>query len=73
MRAIRRDPEKRYKHIEDMLHDLRNLEEVKPVPYEPDKPQAGKWRQEVMMAVWIIIALCLLIIALGFLAQYLHH
>src|SRR5256714_5836886 len=73
MRAIRRDPEKRYKHIEDMLHDLRNLEEVKPVPYEPDKPKAGKWRQEVMLAVWIIIALCLLIIALGFLAQYLHH
>ena len=31
MRAIRRDQEKRYKSMSDFLHDLRNLEEVKPV------------------------------------------
>src|ERR1700693_843114 len=32
MRAIRRDQTKRYQLMSDLLHDLRNLEEVKPVP-----------------------------------------
>jgi len=42
MRAIRRDPEKRYQDMRDMLHDLQNLDEVKPVNYVPDKPGAGQ-------------------------------
>lgn len=73
MHAIRRDPEKRYKHMRDMLHDLRNLEEVQPVPYEPDKPGPSKIRQEIVLALLITIALCLLIIVFGFLVQFLHH
>src|SRR5437868_3042758 len=47
MHAIRRDPEKRYKSMENMLHDLHNLDAVRPAPYEPDTPQAGLVRQQV--------------------------
>lgn len=73
MRAIRRDPDKRYKSMDDMLHDLRNLEEVTPVPYQPDKPGANRVRQQIILAALIIIAVCLVIIALGFLAQFAHQ
>jgi serine/threonine protein kinase len=73
MHAIRRDPEKRYKSMKDMLRDLRNLDAVKPVPYEPDTPQAGLLRRQVMLATLITIAISLGIIAFGFLLQFLHH
>jgi serine/threonine-protein kinase len=73
MHAIRRDPEKRYKSMKDMLRDLRNLDAVNPVPYEPDKPQAGLMRRQVLMATLITIAISLGIIAFGFLVQFLHH
>lgn len=73
MRAIRRDPDKRYKSMHDMLHDLRNLEEVTPIPYQPDKPGINRVRQQIIFAALIIIAICLVIIALGFLAQFAHQ
>ncbi|GAC1398391.1 MAG: hypothetical protein NVS4B12_00280 [Ktedonobacteraceae bacterium] len=73
MKAIRRDPDKRYKSIRDMLHDLQNLHDVKPVHYSPEKPQASNWVQQAKWAVLIIICLSLLVIALGILAQFAHH
>ena len=73
MRAIRRDPDKRYKSVSNLLHDLRNLEEVKPVPYEPDVPRLNQSKRTAIMATLIIIAIFLLIGALGFLAQFAHH
>ena len=73
MRAIRRDPDKRYKSVSNLLHDLRNLEEVKPVPYEPDVPRLNQSRRTAILATLIIIAIFLLIGALGFLAQFAHH
>lgn len=73
MRAIRRDPDKRYKSMHDMLHDLRNLEEVIPIPYQPDKPGINRVRQQIILATLIIIAVCLVIIAFGFLAQFAHQ
>lgn len=73
MHAIRRDREKRYKSMPDMLQDLRNLDEVKPVPYAPDIPKAsGKYRMAILLTV-IIIAICLIIIAFGVLAQLAAH
>jgi eukaryotic-like serine/threonine-protein kinase len=72
MQAIRRDRDKRYKTMSDFLHDLRNLEEVKPVPYEPEKPQLNRTGRSVLLAILIIIAICLLLIVLGFLAQFVH-
>jgi serine/threonine-protein kinase len=73
MHAIRRDADKRYKHMRDMMYDLRNLEEVRPVPYQPDKPGPSKLRQEILTAALIIIVILLLIIALGLGIQYLHN
>ena len=73
MHAIRRDPEKRYKSIKDMLHDLSNLEEVKPIPYHPDTPTMNRSGRAAITATLIIIAICLVIIAIGFLAQFAHH
>jgi eukaryotic-like serine/threonine-protein kinase len=73
MRAIRRDPDKRYKSINDLLNDLRHLDKVIPVEYKPDTPRAHVMRQPVMLVTLVIIAMCLAIIALGFLIQYAHH
>jgi serine/threonine protein kinase len=73
MRAIRRDQDKRYKSVRDFLHDLRNLEEVKPAPYEPEAPRLNQSGRTAIMATLIIIAIFLLISALGFLVQFVHH
>jgi eukaryotic-like serine/threonine-protein kinase len=72
MRAIRRDPEKRYKSIRIFLTDLRNLAEVQPILYQPDKPQFNYNGRTAMLITLIVIAICLAIIALGLLAQTLH-
>ncbi len=73
MRAIRRDPAKRYHSMEELLHDLRNLDEVTPVQYKPESSQAHPMQQRVIFATLVTIAICLAIILLGFLVQYLHH
>src|SRR5436305_3055717 len=72
MRAIRRDQDKRYQSMKELLHDLRNLEEVKPVPYKPEEPRLNRTGRTAILATLIIIAICLVIIALGFLVQFLH-
>jgi len=72
MRTIRRDPDKRYKSMKDLLFDLRNLDLVVPVHYKPDAPQAPI-RRQVITATLVTISICLAIIAFGFLVQYLHH
>ncbi len=73
MRAIRRDPEKRYHSMKDMLHDLLHLDEVVPVAYRPETARFGKGYQRAIFLTLIIIAICLTIIALGILAQLAHH
>lgn len=72
MRAIRRDPEKRYKSIRDLLADLRNLATIQPIPYQPDQPQFNSAGRTAILVTLIIIAVCLAIIAFGVLAQSLH-
>jgi serine/threonine protein kinase len=72
MHAIRRDPEKRYKSMRDLLADLNHLEAVQPVPYQPDAPGVNRTARTVITATLIIIAICLVIIAIGILAQSLH-
>jgi eukaryotic-like serine/threonine-protein kinase len=73
MLAIRRDRTKRYKSMSDFLHDLRHLEEVKPVAYEPETPRLNLSGRRAIIAILLIIAICLLIIALGFLVQFVHY
>ena len=73
MKAIRRDADKRYHSMRDMIHDLQNLQDVQPIHYNPEKPQASNWVQQAKWAALIIICLSLLVIALGILAQFAHH
>ena len=73
MHCIRRDPEKRYKSIQDLLHDLRNLDQVVPVQYQPDVPQAPVMRQQLILGILLTLLILLVIIVLGFLIQFLHH
>jgi serine/threonine-protein kinase len=73
MRAIRRDPEKRYHSMKDMLHDLLHLDEVVPVVYIPETARFGKSYQRAIFLTLIIIAIFLTIIAFGILAQLAHH
>jgi serine/threonine protein kinase len=72
MHAIRRDPEKRYKSVRDLLTDLSHLEEVRPEPYQPDEPSLNRNGRTALTATLIIIAILLAIIAFGILAQNLH-
>ena len=72
MRAIRRDQDKRYKSMSDFLQDLRNLDEVKPVPYEPEAPGINQSSRTVLTATLLIVAIFLLIIALAFLVRFAH-
>src|SRR6266481_4056644 len=55
MRTIRRDPDKRYKSIDDLLYDLHHLNEVLPVQYKPDTPQAPIMRQRAILVTLLII------------------
>jgi serine/threonine-protein kinase len=73
LKAIRRDPHKRYQSMKDLLHDLCNLEKVEPVPYTPETPAMNRSGRMVITATLIIIAICLAIIAFGFLVQFLHN
>jgi eukaryotic-like serine/threonine-protein kinase len=72
MHTIRRDPLKRYAQMPELLHDLKHLDEVIPVEYDPDPPQlGGRYRQFIALAL-VILVIFVLIIAFGFLAQSVH-
>jgi serine/threonine protein kinase len=73
MRAIRRDPEKRYACIGDLLYDLQHLDNVTVVNYIADPPRiGGRYRQAIRIAlIVLIVSLC--IVAFGVFAQYAHH
>lgn len=73
MRAIRRDAEERYGRIEQMMYDLRHLDEVTPVDALLVSPKHdGRYRQVLGMS-FIVLVVVLGIIVLGVLAQLFHH
>jgi serine/threonine protein kinase len=73
MRAIRRNPEKRYACIQDLLYDLQHLDNVMAVNYNADPPRiGGRYRQAIRIA-FIVLIVCLCIVAFGVLAQFAHH
>ncbi len=72
MRAIRRDKEKRYKAIGDLLADLHHLSAVQAVPYQPEAPALNRTARTAITATVIILVIFALIILFGFLIQYLH-
>jgi serine/threonine protein kinase len=72
MRAIRRDPARRYPGMQELAHDLSHLDAVTPVDYIPALPRiGGRYRQALRIAL-IILVVCATIIAFGALAQYAH-
>jgi len=73
MRAVRRDPDRRYTCMRDLLDDLSHLEDVTPITYIPDPPKiGGRYRQVIRIAL-IVLVVCLGIIAFGMFAQFAHH
>jgi serine/threonine protein kinase len=73
MCAVRRDPGKRYGCMQDLLHNLGHLDEVRAVNYIPDPPKiGGRYRQVIRIAL-IVLVVCLCIIAFGMFAQFAHH
>jgi serine/threonine protein kinase len=73
MRAIRRDPDRRYVRMQDMLKDLLDLDSVAAADYVPDPPRfGGRYRQAIRIAL-IVLIVCLCIVAFGVLAQFAHH
>lgn len=72
MHAIRRDADKRYKSMADILHDLTHLHNIKPVPYKPAAPQMHTTKRQLILGLAIAGAIILAIIVIGVLAQVLH-
>jgi len=72
MRAIRRDPDKRYASMRDLHYDLCHLEEAGPVDYHPDPPRLGGRYRQVIRLAFIILVVLLGIIAFGIIAQAIH-
>ncbi len=73
MRAVRRDPDKRYEHMEDLLYDLQHVENMTPTAYVPDAPEfGGRYRQIIFIALFILVLIIVLIL-FGVFAQFVHH
>jgi eukaryotic-like serine/threonine-protein kinase len=72
MRAIRRDPERRYTSMQELEYDLRHLDAVTAEDYIPAPPRlGGRYRQAIRTAL-IVLCVCAAIIACGAFAQYVH-
>ncbi|HYB02770.1 MAG TPA: hypothetical protein VED37_21255, partial [Ktedonobacteraceae bacterium] len=73
MRAIRRDRQKRYACMRDLLCDLQHLDKVTVVNYSADPPRiGGRYRQVILIAL-IVLIVCLCIVVFGLFAQFAHH
>jgi serine/threonine-protein kinase len=73
MRAIRRNPHKRYGYMQTLLDDLHHQEKVVPVRYVPDPPLLGGQYRQIISLALVIIAIFLVFIACGFLGQFVHN
>ncbi len=73
MRAIRRDQQKRYACMQDLLYDLQHLDSVTVVTYVVDQPRIGGRYLQVIRIALIVLMVCVSIVAFGLLAQFAHH
>jgi hypothetical protein len=72
MRCIRRDPERRYPTVQALADDLRHLDKVKPVVYEPSPPQlGGRYRQAIRVTLIVLLVL-VAVVVFGFFIQSIH-
>ncbi|HLG75265.1 MAG TPA: serine/threonine-protein kinase [Ktedonobacteraceae bacterium] len=73
MRAIRRDPERRYASIRDLLHDLKHPQSIVPEAYIPAPPKLGGRFRQIMFISLVILIVLVAIVLLGILAQFAHR
>jgi serine/threonine-protein kinase len=72
MRAIRREPRKRYARMQELLTDLKHLDQITPVPYLPDPPLiGGKYRLLLFLFLLTLIVIGALIVC-GMTAQLVY-
>jgi serine/threonine protein kinase len=72
-RALRREPSERYPSMADLRHDLVHLDEVKIPDYPRDTGGRRIVSREHLVNTGIVVAVLLLIGALGFAAEFLHR
>jgi eukaryotic-like serine/threonine-protein kinase len=72
MRAIRRDPDRRYASMKALYEDLVHLSQVKPELYVPAAPLVGGRFRPILSIALLILFIFLVIIAFGVLAQFAH-
>jgi len=72
MRAIRRDPARRYGSIEALRADLVALEQVTPVVYQPDPPAWGGQYRLILLLLLLTLVMLAGLVVLGLLAQLIH-
>ena len=58
--------------MDELLHDLRHLDAVRPMTYVPAPPRIGGRYRQIITIGLIILVICLLMIVFGFLAQFAH-
>ncbi len=73
MRAIRRDPPRRYASIQDLQCDFAHIDKVNVVSYVPDPPLIGGRYRQAISLTGLIFLLCYGLIAFGVFAQYIHQ
>ena len=73
MHAIRRDAERRYANMRELLHDLGHLDDVTAIDYIPAQPKlGGRYRQAILITL-IVLIVFLCIVLFGVLAQLAHN
>jgi eukaryotic-like serine/threonine-protein kinase len=72
-RALRREPAERYASMADLGHDLEHLDEVKIPEYPSDTGGRSVVSREFLVSTGIVVAVLVLIAALGFAAELLHR
>jgi eukaryotic-like serine/threonine-protein kinase len=73
MRAIRRNPERRYSTMQHLLDDLSHLDKVTPEDYIPDRPLFGGHYRQVLQISLIVFLIILGLITFGVVAQIIHN
>jgi serine/threonine-protein kinase len=73
MRAIRRNPNKRYGSMQHLFDDLNHLDKVTPEVYTPDRPLFGGRYRQVLQITLVILLIILGLVIFGVIAQLFSH
>ncbi len=73
MHAIRRDAERRYANMRELLHDLGHLDDMTAIDYIPAPPKLGGRYRKAILITLIVLIVFLCIVLFGVLAQLAHN